>query len=158
MRPGRPELDHDCATTGGLPPGLRRLRPCRGGPLGPAEIEALLGDATIIRNRRKIEAAVQNARAFVGIQEEFGSFARYVWRFVGGAPRIHHWRSPEEVPSSSPESTALSRDLKQRGFTFVGPTICYAYMQATGMVNDHLVDCFRHAELAAAAAGTTVTV
>lgn len=122
---------------------------------GPDEVAALLADPSIIRNRRKIEAAIQNARAFLRVQEEFGSFSDYIWRFVNGTPRINHWTTPAEVPSSSPESVAMSRDLKKRGFTFVGPTICYAYMQAVGMVNDHLVDCFRHAELAAATAGAS---
>ena len=120
---------------------------------GPREIAALLEDASIIRNRRKIEAAVQNARAFLQVQAEFGTFATYIWGFVDGEPRVNHWRSPADVPSSSPESVAMSRDLRQRGFTFVGPTICYAYMQAVGMVNDHLVDCFRHAELAGSLTG-----
>ena len=120
---------------------------------GPREIAALLEDASIIRNRRKIEAAVQNARAFLQVQAEFGTFAVYIWGFVDGEPRVNHWRSPADVPSSSPESVAMSRDLRQRGFTFVGPTICYAYMQAVGMVNDHLVDCFRHAELAGSLTG-----
>ncbi|BAD41643.1 DNA-3-methyladenine glycosylase I [Symbiobacterium thermophilum] len=121
---------------------------------GPEEIAALLADGSIIRNRRKIEAAVQNARAFLAVREQFGSFAAYIWGFVDGEPRINHWRTPAEVPATSPESVAMSRDLRRRGFTFVGPTICYAYMQAVGMVNDHLVDCFRHAELRAAALGT----
>ncbi len=120
---------------------------------GPREIAALLEDASIIRNRRKIEAAVQNARAFLQVQAEFGTFAAYIWGFVDGEPGVNHWRSPADVPSSSPESVAMSRDLRQRGFTFVGPTICYAYMQAVGMVNDHLVDCFRHAELAGSLTG-----
>lgn len=116
---------------------------------GPEEVEALLADPGIIRNRRKIEAAVNNARAFLRVQEEFGSFDRYIWQFVGGEPRVNRWRRASEVPSSTPESEAMSRDLRRRGFQFVGPTICYAYMQATGMVNDHLAGCFRHAELAA---------
>lgn len=119
---------------------------------GPPDVAALLEDTSIIRNRRKIEAAIQNARAFLNVQAEFGSFAGYVWGFVDGEPRVNHWRSPAQVPSSSPESVAMSRDMRRRGFTFVGPTICYAYMQAVGMVNDHLVDCFRHAELAGAGA------
>lgn len=119
---------------------------------GPPDVAALLEDTSIIRNRRKIEAAIQNARAYLNVQAEFGSFAGYVWRFVDGEPRVNHWRSPAQVPSSSPESVAMSRDMRRRGFTFVGPTICYAYMQAVGMVNDHLVDCFRHAELAGAGA------
>lgn len=116
---------------------------------GPEQVEALLGDPGIIRNRRKIEAAVENARAFLRVQEEFGSFGRYIWQFVGGEPRVNHWHTLAEVPSTTPEAEAMSRDLRRRGFRFAGPTICYAFMQATGMVNDHLVDCFRHAELAA---------
>lgn len=112
-----------------------------------ARLARLLADPGIVRNRLKIAAAVRNAKAFLAVQEEFGSFDRYIWRFVGGQPIINHRRSMKEVPASTPESDAMSRDLKQRGFTFVGSTICYAHMQATGMVNDHLVTCFRHKEL-----------
>ena len=111
-------------------------------------LAALLENPAIIRNRRKIESAVGNARAFLRVQHEHGSFDRYVWRFVDGRPRQNRWRSLEEVPADTSESRAMSRDLKRRGFRFVGPTICYAFMQATGLVNDHLVDCFRHAALA----------
>ena len=111
-------------------------------------VAALLEDPAIVRNRRKIESAVGNARAFLQVQEEHGSFDRYVWRFVDGRPRPNRWRAMAEVPAETPESRAMSRDLKRRGFRFVGPTICYAFMQATGLVNDHLVDCFRHAALA----------
>ena len=111
-------------------------------------VEALLGNPAIVRNRLKVESAVANARAFLRVQEEHGSFDRYVWRFVDGRPRQNRWRSMDEVPAETPESRALSRDLKRRGFRFVGPTICYAFMQATGLVNDHLVDCFRRAALA----------
>jgi len=111
------------------------------------KIQALLRDAGIIRNRLKIQAAIANARAFLKIQEEFGSFARYMWRFVDGKPIVNHWRRLSEIPTHSPESDALSRDLKQRGFKFVGTTICYAHMQAVGMVNDHVVNCFRHQEI-----------
>ena len=111
-------------------------------------IAALLANPAIIRNRLKIESAVGNARAFLRVQAEHGSFDRYVWRFVDGRPRVNRWRTMAEVPAETPESRALSRDLKRRGFRFVGPTICYAFMQATGLVNDHLVDCFRWAELA----------
>jgi DNA-3-methyladenine glycosylase I len=112
-----------------------------------ARIAKLLGNAGIIRNRLKIHAAVQNAKAFLKVQEEFGSFDAYSWRFVDGRPKINRWRSMKEVPARTPISDALSRDLQQRGFKFVGSTICYAHMQATGMVNDHLVACFRHKEL-----------
>ena len=108
-------------------------------------IARLLTDASIIRNRQKIESAVGNARAFIAIQEEFGSFDRYVWPFVGGAPIVNSWRSQNQVPATSPESDALSKDLKSRGFKFVGSTIVYAHMQATGLVNDHLTSCFRYA-------------
>ena len=108
----------------------------------------LMANPGIVRNRRKIEASVRNAQAFLRIQTEFGSFNAYVWRFVGGAPKINAWRSLAELPAQTPESVALSKDLIKRGFAFVGPTICYAFMQAGGMVNDHLVECFRYREIA----------
>lgn len=111
-------------------------------------VEELLADPGIIRNRSKVEAAIGNARAFLQVQTEFGSFDAYIWRFVGGAPRQNRWASLKEVPATTPESDAMSRDLKRRGFKFVGSTICYAFMQAVGMVNDHPVTCFRHAEVA----------
>ena len=101
----------------------------------------------IVRNRLKIESAIQNARCFLEVQEEFGSFASYSWRFVGGKPLVSRRREIREIPAATPESDAFSRDLKQRGFKFVGTTIMYAHMQATGMVNDHLVSCFRYKEL-----------
>jgi DNA-3-methyladenine glycosylase I len=103
----------------------------------------LLANSGIIRNRLKIEAAVDNARAFLAVQEQFGSFDAYVWRFVGGRPIRNAWRSMAEVPARTAESDAMSKDLKQRGFRFVGSVICYAFMQAVGMVNDHTADCFR---------------
>ena len=109
---------------------------------------ALLADPGIVRNRLKIDAAVVNARAFLAVQEQYGSFDAYVWRFVGGRPRINAPRSLQEVPARSAESDALSKDLAQRGFKFVGSTICYAFMQAVGMVNDHTTDCFRYLEMA----------
>ena len=112
-----------------------------------ARIAALPGDPGIVRNRLKVEAAVSNARAYLQVQEAFGSFADYLWRFVDGRPIVNTWRTPAEVPAATARSAALSRDLRQRGFRFVGPTICYAHMQAVGMVNDHLVDCFRWQEL-----------
>ncbi|MGO8698750.1 MAG: DNA-3-methyladenine glycosylase I [Limisphaerales bacterium] len=112
-----------------------------------AKIKKLLANPGIVRNRLKVAAAVQNARAFLAVQEEFGSFDAYIWRFVEGRPIVNTRRSMKEVPARTKESDAMSKDLKQRGFTFVGSTICYAHMQATGMVNDHLIDCFRHAEL-----------
>ena len=110
-------------------------------------VRKLLADPGIVRNRRKIEAAIANARAFRAVQGEFGSFDAYVWGFVGGAPVQNRWRALAELPAQTSESQALSRDLIRRGFRFVGPTICYAFMQAVGMVNDHVVSCFRHAEL-----------
>ena len=109
------------------------------------QIAALLADPGIVRNRLKIRAAVDNARAFLALQGEWGSFDAYVWGFVGGQPIVNQWQSLREVPAETAESRALSADLKRRGFRFVGPTIIYAYMQAVGMVNDHLVTCFRHA-------------
>ena len=114
---------------------------------GANKIESLLLDAGIVRNRLKVQAAITNARRFLDVQDEFGSFDRFIWQFVGGRTRQNRWRSMAEVPASTTESDALSRELKRRGFKFVGPTICYAHMQATGMVNDHTTDCFRHAEL-----------
>jgi len=114
---------------------------------GPADIERLLGDPGIVRNRLKLESAVVNARAFLRVQEEQGSFAAYVWRFVGGETIHNEWSTAEQVPAKSAEAERLSRDLRARGFRFVGPTICYAHMQATGMVNDHTLDCFRWGEL-----------
>ena len=111
------------------------------------KVAALLADPGIVRNRLKVASAVKNAKAFLAVQEEFGSFDKYIWRFVEGRPLINHFRSAKEVPASTRESDAMSRDLKQRGFNFVGTTICYAHMQATGMVNDHLVTCFRHRQL-----------
>lgn len=115
---------------------------------GARHIERLLADPGIVRNRLKIAAAIGNARAFLAIQKDFGSFDRYVWRFVGGEPRRNRWRTIGQVPTCSAESDALSKELVNRGFKFVGTTICYAFMQATGMVNDHLVGCFRHDEIA----------
>jgi len=109
-----------------------------------ARIAALLGDPGIIRNRLKIEAAVQNARAFQKVQTEFGLFDNYIWRFVEGSPIRNRWKTEARIPVQTPESIAMSRDLKQREFRFVGPTICYAFMQAVGMVNDHVVSCFRY--------------
>jgi len=107
------------------------------------KVARLLRDPGIIRNRLKVGSAVVNARAFLKVQEEFGSFDAYVWRFVGGRPRVNRWTALREIPAKTAESDALSRDLIARGFRFVGPTIIYAHMQATGMVNDHTIDCFR---------------
>ncbi len=110
-------------------------------------IRQLVLDPSIIRNRRKIEAAVRNAKAFLDVQREFGSFDSYAWGFVEGAPRINRWRRLGDIPATTPQSDRFSRDLQGRGFSFVGSTIIYAHMQAVGMVNDHLVGCFRHREL-----------
>ena len=111
------------------------------------KIEALLSDPGIVRNRLKVVAAVENARALVKVQEEFGSFDSFIWRFEEGVPKQNHWKLMREIPGSSSESEKMSKELIKRGFRFVGPTICYAFMQATGMVNDHTVDCYRHTEL-----------
>ncbi len=110
-------------------------------------VERLLANPAIIRNRGKVEAAVNNARRFLEVQREFGSFSDYIWGFVGGAPLVNRWRRDDEVPAASEQSVALARDLRARGFRFVGSTILYAHMQATGLVNDHLVSCFRHREV-----------
>jgi DNA-3-methyladenine glycosylase I len=110
------------------------------------KLQSLMNDAGIIRNRLKIASAVQNAKAFLTVQEEFGSFDAYIWQFAGGSPIVNAWRSAKQVPASTPQSDAMSKALKKRGFSFVGTTICYALMQAVGMVNDHLTGCFRYAE------------
>ena len=109
-----------------------------------AKIDKLVTDPSIIRNRMKIESAVKNARAVLDVQEEFGSFDKYCWQFVDGKPKQNRWKTLKQLPPISPESDAFSRDLKKRGFSFVGSTVIYAHMQAIGMVNDHLVDCFRY--------------
>jgi DNA-3-methyladenine glycosylase I len=121
---------------------------------GPEKVALLLADPGIVRNRLKIAAAIANAQAFLIVQEEFGSFDAYIWQHVGGRPRTDTRRSLREIPARTPESDAMSRDLQRRGFKFVGSTICYAFMQAVGMVNDHTVDCFRHAQVAESASGT----
>jgi len=114
---------------------------------GKPRMRRLLMDQGIVRNRLKILAAVQNAKAFLKVQKQFGSFDNYIWRFVNGVPIQNSWKGLRQVPASTKESAAMSKDLRQRGFNFVGPTICYAFMQATGMVNDHITTCFRHKEL-----------
>jgi DNA-3-methyladenine glycosylase I len=111
------------------------------------KVRTLLKDPGIIRNRLKIAATIGNARVFLQVQEEFGSFDAYIWQFVGGRPKRNAWKSHKQVPAQTAESDAMSKDLKKRGFRFVGSTICYAFMQATGMVNDHVVSCFRYSEL-----------
>jgi DNA-3-methyladenine glycosylase I len=112
-----------------------------------ARVQKLTQDQAIVRNRLKIQAAVRNARGFLAIQKEFGTFDAYCWRFVDGCPKLNRWKSMREIPATSRESDALSKDLKARGFTFVGSTIIYAYMQAVGLVSDHTVDCFRYREV-----------
>jgi len=114
-----------------------------------AKIAELLNNPGIVRNRLKVQAAVKNARGYLSIVEEEGSFSDFLWQFVGGRPIQNSWQTMDEIPAKTAESEAMSKTLKQRGFNFVGPTICYAFMQAVGMVNDHVVDCFRYAECAA---------
>ena len=111
------------------------------------KVRQLLTDEGIVRNRLKIEATIQNAKAFLAIQKEFGSFDAHIWRFVGGKPKRNRWKTLKEIPPKTRESDAMSKDLKQRGFRFVGSTICYAFMQAVGMVNDHITSCYRHAQV-----------
>jgi DNA-3-methyladenine glycosylase I len=105
------------------------------------KVRSLMADAGIVRNKLKIASTISNAKAFLDVQKEFGSFDRYIWQFVGGKPKINHWKSSQRLPARTPESDAMSKDLKKRGFRFVGSTICYAFMQATGMVIDHAADC-----------------
>jgi DNA-3-methyladenine glycosylase I len=111
------------------------------------KIKSLLHDPGIVRNKLKILSAVENAKAFLKVQAEFGSFDRYIWRFVGGSPRVNSWRSLKQIPARTEQSDAMSKDLRKRGFNFVGSTICYAFMEAVGMVNDHAKDCFRYPQL-----------
>ena len=125
-----------------------RFDPEKVARFGARDVRKLLADRGIIRNRLKIGSAIKNARAFLAVQEEYGSFDDYIWRFVGGKPKVNRWKSLQEIPPRSAESDALSKDLKQRGFTFVGSTIIYAHMQAAGLVNDHIVGCWRWKELA----------
>jgi DNA-3-methyladenine glycosylase I len=115
---------------------------------GNRDVERLLKNPGIVRNRLKVQSAVKNARAFLQVQDELNGFDSYVWRFVGSRPIRNRWTRMEQIPASTPESDALSRDLHKRGFSFVGPTIMYAHMQATGLVNDHVIGCFRHGEVA----------
>ena len=121
--------------------------PVRVARFGAEDVERLLGDAGIVRNRQKIHSAIANARAFLELRREYGSFDEFVWRFVDGAPKVNRWRRMSEIPAKTAESEAMSRELKRRGMNFVGPTICYAYMQAAGMVNDHVISCFRYEEV-----------
>ncbi|MFH0915508.1 MAG: DNA-3-methyladenine glycosylase I [bacterium] len=121
--------------------------PVRVAAFDASDVQRLLADPGIVRNRLKVESAISNARAFLKVQEEFGSFDAYVWGFAGGETIHNRWHSVAEIPTQTPQAGHMSADLKRRGFRFIGPTICYAHMQATGMVNDHTVDCFRWAEL-----------
>jgi DNA-3-methyladenine glycosylase I len=121
--------------------------PVRVARFTPTRIERLLANPGIVRNRLKVQSTVRNAKAFLAVQGEFGSFDAYIWRFVGGAPRVNRWRAVSQVPAKTTESDAMSRDLLKRGFTFVGSTICYAFMQAVGLVNDHAANCFRYKAL-----------
>jgi DNA-3-methyladenine glycosylase I len=109
-----------------------------------AKIAELMQNPGIIRSEKKIKSTINNARAFLKVQEEFGSFDKYIWQFVNGKPIINHWQTIDDVPGETAESIAMSKDLKKRGFTFTGPSVCYAYMQSCGLVNDHTIDCFRH--------------
>ncbi|HEY7165329.1 MAG TPA: DNA-3-methyladenine glycosylase I [Candidatus Binatia bacterium] len=125
------------------------FNPARVAKFGRRELKSLLHNSGIIRNEQKILAAINNARRFLEVQEEFGTFDSYIWRFVDGKPRVHKIRTLKDYPATSAESDALSNDLKKRGFKFVGSTICYAHMQATGLINDHVLGCFRHREIVA---------
>jgi DNA-3-methyladenine glycosylase I len=123
------------------------FEPTRVASYDDAKIQTLLANPGIVRNRLKIQAAIQNARSFLEVQDQFGSFDTYIWQFVDGKPIQNSWKSLQEIPATTRESDTMSKELKKRGFTFVGSTICYAFMQAVGMVNDHIVDCFRWREV-----------
>jgi DNA-3-methyladenine glycosylase I len=127
--------------------------PVRVAEFGEIEVRTLLENAGIVRNRQKILATISNAAAFLEVQREFGSFDRFIWQFVGGAPIQNRWRALTEIPASTGESEQMSRELKRRGFSFVGSTICYAFMQGAGLVNDHVLDCFRHPEIESLSVG-----
>ena len=129
--------------------------PAKVARITPARLESILADASIIRNRRKVESVVSNAKAFLAVQEEHGSFDDYLWDFVDGQPIVNGWRSTDKIPATTPLSDAVSADLRSRGFRFIGPTVCYAHLQAVGLVNDHLTGCFRYGELVAPDAGKT---
>lgn len=124
------------------------FQPERVAKYGEAKVAELLANPGIVRNRLKVNAAVTNARAFLAVQKEHGGFGGYIWGFVGGRPKVNAWRAMTDVPAKTPEAEAMSKDLLKRGFRFVGPTICYAFMQSAGLVNDHTVDCIRYGELA----------
>lgn len=127
--------------------------PAKVARFGRRDVTRLMNDAGIVRNRLKIESAIDNARAFLDVQEEFGSFDALLWRFVDGRPIVNRWKSLKEIPAKTPVSDAMSKDLRKRGFRFVGSTICYAYMQAMGLVNDHTLGCFRRGEIASSSNG-----
>jgi DNA-3-methyladenine glycosylase I len=135
-----------------------RFDPQRVARYDQRKLKQLLADPGIVRNKRKIAAAVENAKAFLHVQEEFGSFDRYLWQFVGGRPKVNSRQSMKQVPARTAESDAMSKDLKRRGFNFVGSTISYAFMQAVGLVNDHSIDCFRYKQLLHTVSSTTITV
>src|SRR5262249_8836150 len=139
---GGPELGDDSEKARELSGSLRPVRVCHRRQIRSKKRKSLLSDSGIIRNRLKIEAAIQNAKLFLAVKDEFGTFDKYIWGFVSNEPKQNAWKSIKEVPAKTPESDAMSKDLKRRGFKFVGSTICYAFMQAVGMVNDHLVECF----------------
>ena len=124
-----------------------RFDPSRVAKFDKARIRKLLGDPGIVRNRLKVASSVLNAQLFLAVQKEFGSFDKYIWQFTGGKPKRNAWKTHKKIPATTPESNAMSKDLKRRGFKFVGSTICYAFMQAIGMVNDHTTDCFRYAQV-----------
>lgn len=124
-----------------------RFDPQKVARYGEDKVEELLGNAAIVRNQAKIRSAINNAQQFLKVQDEFGSFDSYIWQFVDGTPVINQYTSWQEIPAQTEQSQAMSRDMKKRGFNFIGPTVCYAFMQACGMVNDHVVDCFRYPEL-----------
>jgi len=126
---------------------FKNFEPAKVARFTPRTVQRLLGDPGIIRHRQKIESIISNARLVPGIRDELGSFSSYLWRFAGDGLRQNAWRSPSQVPAETAQSLAMSKDLRRRGFRFVGPTICYSFMQAVGMVNDHLVGCFRHREV-----------
>lgn len=126
---------------------FEHFEPAKVARFTPRTVQRLLGDPGIVRHKQKIESIISNARLVPGIRDELGSFSSYLWRFAGDGPRQNAWKSPSRVPAETAQSLAMSKDLRRRGFRFVGPTICYSFMQAVGMVNDHLVGCFRHREV-----------
>jgi len=134
-----------------------QFEPAKVARFGARRVERLLQDPGIVRNRLKVESATTNARAVLAVQDEVGSLDAYLWRLVGGSPRQNRWRTTAEIPAETAESRAMSKELKRRGFRFVGPTVCYAFMQAAGLVNDHVVSCFRYRELADTAATGSVS-